>query len=86
MSLISRGGSKPGCPTVLDMRATHVVQQHITVEWDFPVIFTHGLFNPENPVLLDVLERKNENRRHRALVYIDSNTACLLYTSDAADE
>jgi 3-dehydroquinate synthase len=57
------------------MRSTHIVQQRITVDWDFPVVFTHGLFHMDNRVLLDVLDRKNEHRRHRALVYIDSNTA-----------
>jgi 3-dehydroquinate synthase len=57
------------------MKATHIVHQRIAVEWDFPVVFTHNLFRAENPVLLDVLDRKDEHRRHRALVYIDSNTA-----------
>jgi 3-dehydroquinate synthase len=57
------------------MKATHIVHQRIAVEWDFPVVFTHNLFRADNPVLLDVLDRKDEHRRHRALVYIDSNTA-----------
>src|SRR5262245_30694473 len=72
---IFRDACKPGCPTAPKMKASHVVQQRITVEWDFPVVFTHGLFHRDNPVLLDVLDRKSEHRRHRALVYIDSNTA-----------
>src|SRR4030095_936456 len=74
-SSISPGEYKAGCPTARDMRATTVVQQRISVEWDFPVVFTHGLFNADNSVLLDVLDRKNEHRRHRALVYIDANTS-----------
>ena len=45
------------------------------MEWDFPVVFTHGLFHPENPVLRETLNRKGENRRHRAVVYIDSHVA-----------
>jgi len=57
------------------VKATHTVQQRITVEWDFPVVFTHGLFQPENPVLRETLNRKDENRRHRAVVYIDSHVA-----------
>jgi 3-dehydroquinate synthase len=57
------------------MKATHVVQQRIAVEWDFPVVFTHGLFRADNRTLLEMLDRKQEHRRHRALVYIDSNTA-----------
>jgi len=57
------------------MKHTHVVQQRITVEWDFPVVFTRELFAPENPVLADTLDRRKENRRHRALVYLDANVA-----------
>jgi 3-dehydroquinate synthase len=57
------------------MKHTHVVQQQITVEWDFPVVFTHGLFAPENPVLADALDRRKENRRHRAIVYLDAHVA-----------
>src|SRR5688572_5216882 len=60
---------------VPEMKATHTVQQRISVEWDFPVVFTHGLFHPENPVLRETLDRKQEHRRHRALVYIDANVA-----------
>lgn len=57
------------------MKSAHVVQQRITVEWDFPVVFTHGLFRAENPVLADTLDRKAELRRHRAMVFIDAHVA-----------
>lgn len=57
------------------MKSPHVVTQRIAVEWDFPVVFTHGLFRPGNPVLVDTLERKAEHRRHRAMVFIDSHVA-----------
>jgi 3-dehydroquinate synthase len=51
------------------------IQQTISVTWDFPVTFTHGLFRPANRVLVDTLQRLNESRRHRALVFIDSHVA-----------
>jgi 3-dehydroquinate synthase len=51
------------------------IQQTIAVTWDFPVTFTHGLFRPANRVLVDTLQRLNETRRHRALVFIDSHVA-----------
>jgi 3-dehydroquinate synthase len=57
------------------MKHPHTVQQRITVEWDFPVVFTRALFAPENPVLAEVLDRRQENRRHRALVYLDRQVA-----------
>ncbi len=55
--------------------ASHEVRQQITVEWDFPVVFTHAIFSTENPTLLDTLNRLNEHRRHRAMVFIDSQVA-----------
>jgi 3-dehydroquinate synthase len=57
------------------MKSAHVVHQRIAVEWDFPVVFTHGLFQPNNPVLVDTLDRKGEDRRHRAMVFVDSHVA-----------
>ncbi len=54
---------------------TRSVRQQITVNWDFPVVFTHALFAPENPVLLETLDRLNEQRRHRAMVFIDAHVA-----------
>jgi 3-dehydroquinate synthase len=57
------------------MKSTLTVQQHIEVNWDFPVIFTHAVFDPANPVLVTTLNRKSEHRRHRAMVFIDSQVA-----------
>ncbi|MEQ1861344.1 MAG: 3-dehydroquinate synthase [Chthoniobacteraceae bacterium] len=57
------------------MKSTHVVTQRISVEWDFPVVFTHGLFRPDNPVLAAMLDRKAEFRCHRAMVFVDANVA-----------
>jgi 3-dehydroquinate synthase len=51
------------------------IQQRIDVSWDFPVVFTRGLFHPANPVLVETLEHRQEDRRHRALVFIDSFVA-----------
>jgi 3-dehydroquinate synthase len=57
------------------MKTSQVIHQRISVEWDFPVVFTRGLFLKENPVLVDTLDRLNEHRVHRAMVFIDSNVA-----------
>ena len=60
------------------MKSSHTVSQRISVEWQFPVVFTHHLFAPGNPVLADTLDRLGEGRRHRALVYLDGNVASAL--------
>ena len=57
------------------MSATKTVLQQITVGWSFPVVFTHAVFDPTNPVLLETLNRLGENRRHRAMIFIDSHVA-----------
>ena len=57
------------------MTSTHTVVQRIGVEWEFPVIFTHALFDAANPVLVNAMHRHAEHRRHRAGVSIDSDVA-----------
>ena len=52
-----------------------IFQQKISVPFDYPVYFTRDVFHPENPLLESVLDRLNEARRHRALIYVDSGVA-----------
>ena len=54
---------------------TTTVQQRIDVRWEFPVVFTHAVFDPANPVLVETLNRLGENRRHRAMLFIDGHVA-----------
>ncbi len=51
------------------------IPQRIDVSWEFPVVFTHGVFAPTNPTFVEALERLDESRRHRALVFIDEHVA-----------
>ena len=44
----------------------------ITVSFDYPVCFTSGLFQPDNPLLARVVARREPERRHRLMVVIDS--------------
>jgi 3-dehydroquinate synthase len=60
------------------MSATKTVLQQITVGWSFPVVFTHAVFDVANPVLAETLNRLGENRRHRAMIFIDSHVASVL--------
>ena len=55
--------------------ATRTIEQRVAVTWEFPVTFTHGLFRMENRVLVDTMRRLGEERRHRALVFVDSHVA-----------
>ena len=49
--------------------ATH--WQRFSVPYEFPVVFTEGVFDPENPVLRDVLCRLEPAKRHRVVVFVD---------------
>ncbi len=46
-------------------------RQQFSVAYEYPVHFSHDLFNPENPLLRSVIEVEEEQRCHRALVYLD---------------
>jgi 3-dehydroquinate synthase len=49
--------------------ATH--WQRFAVPYEFPVVFTEGVFDPENPALRDVLCRLEPAKRHRVVVFVD---------------
>jgi 3-dehydroquinate synthase len=60
-------GGEPGTGTV----ATTTYLQRFTVAYEYPVVFTEGLFRPDNPVLARTLARLEPDRRHRCLVFVD---------------
>ena len=49
--------------------ATH--WQRFSVPYEFPVVFTEGVFDPENSALRDVLCRLEPSKRHRAVFFVD---------------
>ena len=51
--------------------ATH--WQRFAVPYEFPVVFTEGVFDPENPALRDVLCRLEPHKRHRVVVFVDDS-------------
>ena len=53
--------------------ATH--WQRFAVPYEFPVVFTEGVFDPENPALRDVLCRLEPHKRHRVVVFVDDALA-----------
>lgn len=52
-----------------------VYHQRVAVPFDYPVHFTRGVFREGSRLLADVLERRDEDRRHRAAVYVDSGVS-----------
>lgn len=56
-------------------RPTEIAWQRFSVPFDYPVAFTRGLFAPDNPLLADMLARRETGKRHRCLVYLDGNLA-----------
>ena len=49
--------------------ATH--WQRFSVPYEFPVVFTEGVFDPGNPALRDVLCRLEPSKRHRVVFFVD---------------
>ncbi len=61
-------GARPAAAT-----ETHV--QRFTVTYEYPVAFTDGLFDLDNPVFVDTLSHLEPTRRHRLAVFIDAGIA-----------
>jgi len=51
------------------------ISQAFTVSFEYPVLFTEGVFDPGNEALVNALDRLHENRVHRALAILDANAA-----------
>jgi len=55
--------------------STSTYWQRFAVPYEFPVVFTEGLFRPGNPALRDVLCRLEPAKRHRAVFFVDDGLA-----------
>jgi 3-dehydroquinate synthase len=49
--------------------------QRFSVSYDYPVHFTRDLFSPDNPLLARTLGRREPDRRHRVMVFLDDGVA-----------
>ena len=49
--------------------------QRFSVPYDYPVAFTRGLFRPDNPLFADMLSRREADKRHRVIFYVDGGIA-----------
>ena len=50
---------------------TRTFVQRFAVTFDYPVVFTRGVFEVANPVFADMLARREPAQRHRCLVVVD---------------
>jgi 3-dehydroquinate synthase len=56
-------------------RAMSSLEQQFAVEFAFPVYFTRDVWDPDNPVFVNAVRRREPGREHRVLPVIDSNVA-----------
>ncbi len=47
------------------------IQQRFSVAFEYPVLFTEHVLDPQNPTLVSALQRREPNRRHRVLCVVD---------------
>ena len=52
-----------------------IVNQSFSLDFDYPVIFTEGVFDPGNLVFSRVVKRLESDRRHRLFFVIDGNVS-----------
>lgn len=58
-----------------ELRISTMLLQRFEVPFEYPVCFTENLFDPENPVLVDTLCRKEAGKRHRVFFFLDDGLA-----------
>lgn len=54
---------------------SHTSWQRFSVPFEYPVVFTRGLFDLQNRALVDALGRLEPDRCHRVLVFVDEDLA-----------
>jgi 3-dehydroquinate synthase len=62
----------PTAPAPVLTHHSEVIRQRITVPFEYPVVFTRGLFDPTNPSLRDALTEREPGRHHRAVAVLDA--------------
>ena len=77
MSVQNLANAAVGDARAADSRvgADAVYLQQFAVRYEFPVVFTHALFDPANAVLIDTLRRREPDKRHRVAVFMEQGLA-----------
>lgn len=60
---------------VQSTNTTTTLMQRFAVPFEFPVSFTENLFDPENPTLVDTLCRKEADKKHKIIIFLDDGLA-----------
>ncbi len=63
-----------------ELAYTDTSWQRFSVDYNYPVSFSHALFDPQNLVLLDTVCRLEANKCHRVIVFIDSGVVSAMPT------
>ncbi len=58
--------------------ATTSYRQDFAVPFSYSVVFTRNLFAPDNPVLSETVSRREAEKRHRCLVFVDDGVSASL--------
>lgn len=69
----------PSAP-IASTRASTFHLQQFAVSFEFPVVFTEGLFRLDNTVLVDTVNRLENDKRHRLMVFVDDGILSALPT------
>lgn len=56
----------------------NVCQQNFSVSYEYPVVFTRDVFDPDNRQVIDALTRREPGRRHRAAIFVDAGLAAAM--------
>lgn len=62
-------------PDKTEQKNKSLCWQRFSVPYEYPVAFTHALFDPDNSLLIDMLTMREREKCHRCLVYIDDGVA-----------
>jgi len=52
-----------------------IYSQGFNVRFEYPLCYTHGVFSPDSDLLASVMDRKKENRKHKAMACVDGGVA-----------
>ncbi len=55
------------------MNKTMTYNQEFAVDFNYPVCFSESVFSPDSPLLANTIDRLNEKRVHKTVVYADEN-------------
>ena len=66
---------------VVDLPTAAVYKQEFAIRYDYPVYFTEGVFDRDNPIFEEALCRREPRKRHRFAAFIDANTFAVAVSS-----